>query len=199
MKRLVGDKYSVSYITAHVLKSEPWSSTCALLVFPGGADLPFCRNLNGPGNRVIIDYVRNGGAYLGFCAGGYYGSAQCFFELQDSQYDVKGPRELSFFKGTCGGPAFKGFHYQSEVGARAAKLSIRKEAFVHAQVPPNDFKSYYNGGGIFIDAEALTSDGVQVLADYEDDVDFPYGKSKAAVVFCNVGQGRAILTGPHPE
>ncbi|KAJ4405672.1 biotin holocarboxylase synthetase [Neurospora sp. IMI 360204] len=199
LKCLVGSNYAVSQITAHTLITEPWPSTCSLLVFPGGADLPFCRDLNGPGNRKIIDYVRKGGAYLGFCAGGYYGSAECWFELDDPKYDVKGPRELAFFPGICGGPAFKGFHYHREVGARAAKLSVRKEAFSGAQAPPDVFKSYYNGGGVFVNAEEMESNGVEILADYADDIDFPSGKTQAAVVFCKVGQGRAILTGPHPE
>lgn len=30
-----------------------WQKECALLVMPGGADLPYCRLLNGPGNRLI--------------------------------------------------------------------------------------------------------------------------------------------------
>ncbi|KAK3503780.1 biotin-protein ligase [Neurospora crassa] len=199
LKRLVGSRYAVSHITASTLKTEPWQSTCALLVFPGGADLPFCRDLNGPGNRVIADYVRNGGAYLGFCAGGYYGSGQCWFQLDDPSQDVKGPRELAFFPGTCGGPAFKGFQYHCEMGAKAAKLSVRKEAFTGGQAPPDVFRSYYNGGGVFLNAEAMESDGVEILAEYADHIDFPSGKTQAAVVFCKVGQGKAILTGPHPE
>lgn len=30
-----------------------WAHDCALLVMPGGADLPYCRQLNGAGNRLI--------------------------------------------------------------------------------------------------------------------------------------------------
>ncbi|KAK3952032.1 biotin-protein ligase [Pseudoneurospora amorphoporcata] len=199
LKRLVGSKYAVAVINSTILKEEPWASTCALLVFPGGADLPFCRELNGPGNMAIKNYVREGGAYLGFCAGGYYGSAHCWFQLDDPIHDVKGPRELAFFPGTCAGPAFKGFQYHREVGARAAKLSVRKEAFSGVQAPPDVFKSYYNGGGVFVDVEKFASDGVQVLAEYADDIDLESGETRAAVVFCKVGQGKAILTGPHPE
>ena len=39
-----------------------------MLVMPGGADLGYCRTLNGAGNRRIEQFVRRGGAYLGFCA-----------------------------------------------------------------------------------------------------------------------------------
>ena len=136
---------------------------------------------------------------MGFCAGGYYGSSACWFQLEDRQYDVKGPRELAFFPGTCAGPAFKGFQYQSELGARAAKITVKKEAFSGAHPPPDVFKSYYNGGGVFVDAEKLESNGVEVLAEYADDIDLESDGTKAAVVFCKVGKGKAILTGPHPE
>ncbi|KAK3401858.1 biotin-protein ligase [Sordaria brevicollis] len=199
LKRLAGPNYAVGLITDRTLMSQPWASTCALMVFPGGRDLDFCRGLNGAGNRAIIDYVRNGGAYLGFCAGGYYGSAQCWFEMEGPNMDVKGPRELAFYPGTCAGPAFKGFQYDSEAGAKAASLRIRKQAFANSHALPDVFKSYYNGGGVFVGAENMEVHGVEILADYADDIDVSTGNSQAAVVFCKVGKGRAILTGPHPE
>ena len=30
-----------------------WTSSCLMLVMPGGADLPYCRQLNGAGNELI--------------------------------------------------------------------------------------------------------------------------------------------------
>src|SRR5439155_9468926 len=71
MRRLLAPNYAIIPATGDVLLREPWTSTCALIVFPGGADLGYCRTLNGEGNRRINQFVRRGGAYLGFCAGGY--------------------------------------------------------------------------------------------------------------------------------
>lgn len=157
--------------------------------------------LNGAGNRRITDFVRRGGAYIGFCAGAYYGAARCEFEVGHPErgMEVIGSRELAFFPGTCRGGAFKGFRYASESGARAARVAARKEAFQGLGDGLEGFRSYYNGGGVFVDAAMMAAQGIEVLADFEDDLDVDGGDGKAAVVYCKVGEGGVILTGPHPE
>jgi biotin--protein ligase len=191
----------VNPIAESALIKEPWAPTCALLVFPGGADLGYCRVLNGAGNHSITQYVRRGGAYLGFCAGGYYGSRRCEFEVGNPELEVVGSRELAFFPGTCRGGAFKGFEYHSERGAKAAEISVLKAAFPESESLPDGFRCYYNGGGVFVDADKLAADSnaVQVLAEYAEDLAVESGTAKAAMVYCKVGEGAAILTGPHPE
>ncbi len=52
--------------------------------------------------------------------------------------------------------------------------------------------AYYNGGCIFVEAEKY--DGVSIIARYADIEGQP-----AAIVKCEVGAGKAILTGVHPE
>lgn len=168
---------------------------------PGGADLGYCRVLNGEGNARIDQYVRRGGSYLGLCAGGYYGSARCEFEIGDKKMQVVGNRELGFFPGTCRGCAFKGFMYHSEAGTRASLLDVDGKAF-GVGVEVTGFRSYYNGGGVFVDAAKMRDRGVEVLASYVEEMDVEGGsggKENAAVVYCKVGDGGAILTGPHPE
>jgi len=158
----------------------------------------YCRSLNGEGNKRIEQYVRRGGAYLGFCAGGYYGSSRCEFEVGNKILEVVGPRELSFFPGACRGCAFKGFVYHSEAGAKAVQLKIDKEAFKSGMVPQM-LRSYYNGGGVFVYAGKYADKGVEVLASYTDPMDVDGGDGAAAVVYCKVGDGGVLLTGPHPE
>ncbi|KAK4654499.1 biotin holocarboxylase synthetase [Podospora pseudocomata] len=201
LRRLLSPNYAVIPITETAILKEPWAPTCVLLVFPGGADLGYCRVLNGPGNRNIAQYVRRGGGYLGFCAGGYYGSQRCEFEVGNASMEVVGSRELGFYPGICRGGAFKGFEYHSERGARAADVRVRKEGFDGDEELPEVFKCYYNGGGVFVDAEKLAGEGaeVDILAEYEGDLDVESGEVKAAMVYCKVGEGAAILTGPHPE
>lgn len=41
--------------------------------------------------------------------------------------------------------------------------------------------------------------GVEILATYEEMLQVDAGKDAAAIVYCKVGDGGAILTGPHPE
>jgi biotin--protein ligase len=200
LRRLLGPNYAVNPITETALLKEPWAPTCALLVFPGGADLGYCRVLNGAGNRSISQFVRRGGAYLGFCAGGYYGSRRCEFEVGNPDLEVVGSRELAFFPGTCRGGAFKGFQYHSERGARAAKISVAKGSFDESEALPEEFRCYYNGGGVFVDADKLgDSSHIQILAEYTEDLAVESGNAKAAIVYCKIGDGAAILTGPHPE
>ncbi|RLV89629.1 4-hydroxybenzoate polyprenyltransferase mitochondrial [Spathaspora sp. JA1] len=160
---------------------------------PGGADLPYCNILNGVGNRKISNYVKQGGAYLGFCAGAYFASTRCEFEIGNLNLEVSGPRELAFYPDAKRGCAFKGFQYESHAGSRAVKLSVNTS--VLSDVPSNVY-NYYNGGGVFINASKYKD--VEVLARYDERIDVE-DIDKAAVVFRKVGKGRVLLTGTHPE
>lgn len=88
--------------------------------------------------------------------------------------------------------------YHSEIGAKAAQLKVNGDAFGSLTVPAT-FKSYYNGGGVFVDAEKFSDKGVEILASYSEPLDVESGDSAAAVVYCKCGEGNVILTGTHPE
>jgi biotin---protein ligase len=197
-------------IKENTLLTEPWQSTCALFVFPGGQDLGYQRVLgsdataysskgSASGNWLISQYVMRGGAYLGLCAGGYYGSARCEFEVGREGMEIVGSRELAFFPGICRGGAFRGFEYASEVGAFAAKLSVNRNALDSAKLDAgaDSFHCYVNGGGVFVDAAPMHDKGIEVLATYANEPAVDGGR--AAVVYCKKGNGAAILMGPHPE
>ena len=167
-----------------------------LIIFPGGRDVPYCHSLNGSPNAAITSWIRHrGGKFLGICAGGYYGSKRCEFEVGDRKLEVVGSRELGFFPGTCRGSAFEGFVYDKEVGATAAGLEVtgKLEGVKEGEV----VKCYCNGGGIFVGAEEMEGKGVEVLARFTDKVNVEGGN--VAAVYCKVGSGAAILTGVHPE
>ncbi|KAL8996631.1 MAG: hypothetical protein Q9169_003913 [Polycauliona sp. 2 TL-2023] len=198
LRRLLSPTYAVITVTGHAIIKEPWTASCALLVFPGGADLGYCRTLNGDGNRRITQYVERGGLYLGLCAGGYYGSKRCEFEVGNKKMEVVGNRELAFFPGTCRGCAFPGFVYHSEEGTRAVQLRTSKAALSKGTIP-DVFRSYYNGGGVFVDAPKFRGQGVEVLASFTDDFNVDPGEGAASIVYCKVGEGAALLTSTHPE
>lgn len=198
LRRLLAPNYAVIPVTGDMLVREPWTSSCAAIVFPGGADQGYCRTLNGEGNRRIKQYVERGGKYIGFCAGGYYGSQRCEFEVGNKLLEVIGDRELAFYPGIARGCSFAGFVYHSEKGARAVDLAVNKTV-VSSGTIPNVFKSYYNGGGVFVDAPKFKNQGVEVVAEYTDQLDVDAGEGSAAIVYCKVGDGAALLTGPHPE
>ncbi|SCU92747.1 LANO_0E01970g1_1 [Lachancea nothofagi CBS 11611] len=192
LRRLLEPFYAVSTVNAKVLQTEPWAGKTSALVFPGGADLPYTKECAAVMPQIKKFVSKQGGSFIGFCAGGYFATDRVEFALGDPMLEVVGKRELKFFPGAGRGPAFHGFKYNSEAGAHAARLRL-----------PNgeEFKTYYNGGCVFADAEKY--DNVEVLAHYSEPLDVPFteGSSKlgAAVVLCQVGKGRALLTGPHPE
>lgn len=198
LRRLLSPNYAVIPVTGDMIIKEPWQATCAALVFPGGADQGYCRTLNGAGNRRIRQYVEQGGKYIGFCAGGYYGCKRVEFEVGNRLLEVVGDRELAFYPGIARGCAFSGFVYHSEKGARAAELRVNKKVLTSGSIP-NVLKSYYNGGGVFVDAPKFADQGVEILADYAEELDVDAGEGSTAMVYCKVGQGAALLTGPHPE
>lgn len=135
---------------------------------------------------------------MGFCAGAYYGSKRCEFEEGNKKLDVLGDRELAFYPGSCRGLAFPGFVYHSEAGARAVELKVSKTGLTKGSLP-DVFRSYYNGGGVFVDAPKYKNQGVEVLASYTEKLKVDSGEGTAAVVYCKVGEGASVLASPHPE
>ena len=43
----------VAHMGPEELLAGEWTTSCLMLVMPGGADLPYCRQLNGLGNKII--------------------------------------------------------------------------------------------------------------------------------------------------
>ncbi|KAJ6262805.1 hypothetical protein Dda_1362 [Drechslerella dactyloides] len=189
--------YAVTSVTAETIGKGQWLSGCALLCLPGGADLGYCKALNGAGNQQIKQYVRRGGRFVGFCAGAYFASANVEFEKGDQYLEVTGPRELGFFPGSCKGAAFKGFKYNSEAGARACPLDVAERLVDVGS--PSAFACYYNGGGVFAKAEMFADQGIEILARYHDGPQIDTGDGNVAAVGCKIGTGFAVLVGTHPE
>ena len=80
-----------------------WTERAVAIAFPGGADRPWTRQLNGAGNLAIRHFVEQGGTYLGFCAGAYYACERFTFEPDhpDPAWRITATRELALFRGTA--------------------------------------------------------------------------------------------------
>ena len=183
LQELLPPSCPVRTLDAAAVQAGDWVKDASLLIMPGGADLPYARALNGAGNAVIRRYVENGGAYLGFCAGAYYGASYVEFD-RGGRWEVLGPRELSFFPGKAIGPALAPYDYFSNRGARVAFLHMGHDG-------ANELPAYVNGGGYFEDAVQFSD--VTVLGWY------PGLEPRAAIVKIKVGRGVAILSGAHIE
>jgi len=191
LEQSMGQTYRIRTLNANEVKHGDWQKTAALFVMPGGADLPYLRLLSGKGNQQIINYVKKGGHYLGFCAGSYYAADSIVF-APNTPLEVKGERELKFFPGQVIGPAFPGFEYHSEAGARAAKI-VLNDSRVHKNHNQNNaLYVYYNGGGYFLPRDQKNN--CTVLGRYDNLPNKPI-----AIVQCQVGKGRVLLSGLHFE
>lgn len=171
-------------------------ASTALLVMPGGRDLPYCAALNGTGNQRIRSYVHKGGRYLGFCAGSYYASGFCEYLVGDTKAEVVGKRELGFFPGICRGPVFPAQMYNNERGGRQVKLDVDKTFFQGYDL--SSFRCYYEDGGSFVNAHTFQDSNISVIATYTDETALET-QGRAAAVHCPVGNGQAVLIAVHPE
>jgi biotin--protein ligase len=217
----------VGILGADALLAGDWAARCALLVMPGGADLPYCRRLAGRGNALISDFVAAGGGYLGLCAGAYYAAARVDFE-PGTLLEVAGPRELAFFGGTARGAAFRGFDYASEAGAVAAALSFAVDPSLIPLLAAGGGASAGGGRGstsarpaAVPPAGSATGSGDSGLL-WVDTLDYSNGgpvfapdagarfrvlaryagagrAGEIAAVRCTAGAGAAVLCGTHPE
>jgi biotin--protein ligase len=152
--------------------------------------LAYCTKLNGAGNAQIRSYVEAGGTYVGFCAGAYYGSKTVEFNRNSVSGDeVYAERELSFFPGSAVGPVLAPYEANSKTGARIAKIKWIVNGESSAQI----HQVYYNGGCYF--SGAASHPNVQVLGYYANEG----FEGLAAIIKCKIGNGKALLSGVHPE
>lgn len=158
-----------------------------LFVMPGGADLPYCQQLNGRGNKLIREFIEAGNIYIGICAGAYY-AAQAI-DFVGEGYTVKGQRELGFFSGTAfGSLAYltasekcpQGLHYNGLASSKAI-ASIGYKNGVQEGI-------YYHGGPHFVPQPKAQFDAIAV-----------YPEGEYAAVIGEVGKGAYLLSGVHFE
>lgn len=174
---------SVRLLTADgILGGKLDNASCDIFVMPGGADLPYCKKLNGAGNAAIRHFVEQGGTYFGICAGAYYGCRDIAFH-QGRADEITGARELALIDTTGYGSLPDLAGYYDDTLATAKWVGLKDTDGQTAQ-------SYYHGGCAFDvrDPEAV------ILARYADLPDHP-----PAIIAKQNGKGRVILSGAHIE
>lgn len=164
------------------LQSDDWIQQTKLLIVPGGRSLPFYKTLSKVGNQNIIQFVEQGGCYLGLCAGAYYASSETIFATS-TPLELNLQSELNFFLGRAIGPVFsdKKFEYNSESGAEQVDIIWQDQ---------KKYSVYFNGGCYFENADQFSN--TKILAWYTKN-------NLPAIIICKVGKGCALLSGVHPE
>jgi glutamine amidotransferase-like uncharacterized protein len=173
----------VAWCDADAILNWGLNSDVKLFVMPGGADLYYCEKLNGAGNAHIRAWVEAGGTWLGFCAGAYY-ACNSIEWAKDTGQPICGPRELGFFAGTARGPV-TAFIENGDVAKSWLAAPVLRWDDGNTVL---DAHVCYEGGPLFDEGNAT------VLARYAGLEGAP-----PAIIETKAGQGRAILSSPHPE
>ena len=172
----------ICIVDANYIKKNELAHDVKLIIIPGGRSLPYYYRLGDIGNQKIRAYVKNGGNYLGICAGAYYGASHTIFS-KGEEIEVIKNGALNFYQGVAEGPIYdRKFQYGSEKGAWASVITYNGV---------RGYIVYYNGGCHFYSKNHQKR--VKNLATYQD-----FG-NKNAIIECTYYQGKAILSGVHFE
>ena len=185
-RELKNSSVGIRFIDAkQIITKDDWQSKAAALVFPGGRDLPYAEKLKGIGNQKIKDYVKNGGSYLGFCAGAYYACDKIEYDNGKEKL-IMAEMELGFFKGIAKGVV---------IGAEETKDDNFPASAIKVKLDNNETGSVYYQEGAFFVADKEDKQTSQELGGYV----MQNGETKPAMVLTKIGKGRALLCGFHPE
>lgn len=170
LETILKKKYSVKTavkITKDTLKGID------ILVLPGGdSGRAYLQNIDG---NTIREFVKNGGHFLGVCAGGFAASHEVF-SGSAVYYDHKG----------SGSTGLKTF----DIAQKVRSYAVSFEGQLSVKMKDGGVKTlqHYRGAAM---------KGGETLATYNDNK--TGYKDHAAIVGDTYGKGRVVLCGPHPE
>lgn len=180
-----------AFINHDDIKAGHFIDTTNLLIFAGQSVTQFKESLGKTGLENIKDYVRQGGQYLGICAGGYFGAKETYFKGLDKKkglYTISSDG-LGFFDGLAKGSLTE-ISKTPFTGMSNSAAVITLKTFDGI-----DFKTLYWGGPQFIvDKNDLRTKVISQLQQHNKP---PLNLG----IQCDIGQdgGRATLLGYHPE
>jgi glutamine amidotransferase-like uncharacterized protein len=171
---------SVTFVTASDIKNGILKDF-DLLVIPGGSDADlYNSSLGVDGASEIRDFVSNGGAFIGICAGAYFACDYIVWEGTRYSYP------MGLFPGHGDGPIDEIAPWPN---SSMTNISIVNHTHpITKSLPDYMWILYYGGPEFYPYAGA----NVTILGRYQVN-------GEAAIVACQYGLGRVFLSGPHPE
>lgn len=156
-----------------------------VVIHPGGSGGKQGRNLGPEGREAVRSFVRDGGGYLGVCAGAYLASADYDWSLH--LLDAKVLDRKHWARGTG----------IVRVGISEAGQAILKHKSATAEI-------YYGQGPLLAPANRPDIPDYKPLALYETEIakkGAPKGVMKGTTAFAagEFGRGRVFCFSPHPE
>lgn len=151
-----------------------------LVYFPGGSTPSYRRDISETGRGNLRAFVRNGGGYIGTCAGALIACERNIWQGRDDNNGLFG-----LVPATGVGPI-------SEIddgdGICMVDLAVDKGTEIGAKHPEPVYVLSINSPYF----EVGESEPIAVVAEYD-------AIKKPAYIAYRYGQGRVFLTGPHPE
>ncbi len=152
-----------------------------IVVVPGGWAWAYFQDLGVVGVSMIRQFVEDGGAFFGVCAGAYFACDGIRWEGEYIEYS------LDLYPNVGNGP-IEEIAAWPNYNMTVINLNKGTEGPVLSGEPDTHAVMYY-GGPYF---ETTGTDGVLTLAKYDVN-------DEAAIIAYEYGQGRIALSGPHVE
>ncbi len=156
-----------------------------VVVFPGGSGSSIATALTKEGRERVVEFVKNGGGYIGICAGAYLGTAYYSWSLGIIRADVKDSAHWARGSGTV----------EIELSKAGASLIGRAAGLVNV---------YYGQGPLLVPRKEGDLPKYEVLGIYRGEFaenGAPAGVMPGtdAMIRAPFGKGRVVLCSPHPE
>ncbi len=206
--KAIADKYGYTYEIinpAQLNSTSNLNDLYRLWFMPGGWAGAYNRHINTPGYNNLRNFIQNGGAYMGMCAGAFFMSSRVFWQPDVSTPleifdDDFGGYEMQVFGGVAKGAVLDLWPWTAPTGASNLPFGgVMTQVSIDTSLVPWANESYdvlYFGGPYFIQPPGGWGE-IQILATY--DTPGISSDGEAAMLLMPYGDGKIFLTGPHPE
>jgi glutamine amidotransferase-like uncharacterized protein len=197
------ESYGYSYVTVTPdnVNQTDLASTARVIFFGGGWAGGYITYLNSNGYENIRQFIRQGGGYIGICAGAYLACDKIFWKPDTVTLGQWYDYALNLFTGTGVGVVPGIMDWTEPTGCSAP---INKGAAMTTVLIDQQFFNassetlpilYY--GGPILTPYAISQNSVQILGKYV--VPGSPADGSTAMVMASYGKGNMFLSGPHPE
>ena len=156
-----------------------------VLVMPGGVAITESKTLGEGGRQKVAEFIRNGGGYIGTCAG-------CFLVSEKTKSH---PNMMGIIP------------YRSDIcrGGADVRIKFNADAKKLAGIPAGAHRVDYHGGPVLEAGSPVEWADFKVIATYASNFQTaspekrPSMSGKAAIVVGTYGKGRIFASAVHPE
>lgn len=186
LKRILTPEHGFSFqvITAKEIRNGSLKDF-DVLIMPGGSGGKQAKTLNPEGREAVRIFVKNGGGYVGICAGAYLASSHYDWSL-----DLINAR------------VWDRSHWKR--GQKKVAIQLTPAGQDVLSKTQSKFKIYYSNGPLLVPDNQPDLPGYEVLAHFETEVARNGAPAEAmigthAIIRSKFGSGRVICFSPHAE